>query len=160
MFDQPSIEGNFHQMAIIVNFTKYVWDYYLVTKDQAFNVIAEFLEKEIQALRGRDRSDYELVLMSDLGVSHSKNIIAACDKYGILKTSTAGYKPQHNAFIERWFHTNSEMSRCQILQFVMEEEYWESSRRHATFLHNRVPAHLAIRGSLQKPPFTNNIPHG
>jgi transposase InsO family protein len=157
-FDQPSIEGNFYHMAIIDNFTKYVWYYYLVTKDQAFNAIAEFLEEEIQALRGRDRSDYELVLMSDLGEAHSKKIIAACKKYGILKTSTAGYTPQHNAFIERWFRTNSEMSRCQILQFDMEEEYWESSRRHATFLYNRVPATSSNTGELTKAPFYQQYP--
>ena len=67
MFAQPSIEGNNYQMAIIDIFTKFVWDYYLETKDEAYTAIAEFLEEEISALRGRDQADYELVLMSGLG---------------------------------------------------------------------------------------------
>jgi transposase InsO family protein len=78
-----------------------------------------FLEEEIKALRGRDQRDYEVVLMSDLGEAHSKKIISACKKYGVTKTSTAGYTPQHNAFVERWFRTNSEMSRCQILKGIL-----------------------------------------
>ena len=52
-----------------------------------------------------------------------------CAAYGVLRQSTAGYTPEHNAFIERWFRTNAEMSRSQMQQFDMEE----------TFIYNRVP---------------------
>ena len=110
-------------MAILDHLSKFIWDYHLVIKDEAYDYIAMFLEEEIKALRGRDQRDYEVVLMSDLGEAHSKNNISACKKYGVHKTSTAGYTPQHNAFVERWFRTNSEMSRCQILQFDMELEH-------------------------------------
>jgi hypothetical protein len=41
-------------------------------------------------------------------------------KHGILKQSTAGYTPQHNAFVERWLRTIGELSRSQLLQFDME----------------------------------------
>ena len=97
-------------MAILDNLSKFIWDYHLLIKDEAYDYIAMFLEEEIKALRGRDQRDYEVVLMSDLGEAHSKKIISACKKYGVHKTSTAGYTPQHNAFVERWFQTNSEMS--------------------------------------------------
>ena len=56
-----------------------------------------------KALRGRDQRDYKVVLLSDLGESHSKKLISECKKYGLHKTSTAEYTPQHNAFVERWF---------------------------------------------------------
>jgi hypothetical protein len=46
-FDQPSIEGNNYQLAIRDNFTKFIWDYYLVTKDEAYDYIAMLLEVEI-----------------------------------------------------------------------------------------------------------------
>jgi hypothetical protein len=122
------------------NITKVIRDYYLVTKDEAYEYIAIILDEKTEALRGRDQRDYEVVLMSDLRESHSKKLINACKKYGVHKTSTAEYTPQHNAFLERWFRTNSEMSRCQILQFDMKEEYWDSSRSHATFIYNRIPS--------------------
>jgi hypothetical protein len=37
-------------MAITNIFTKFVWEYYLETKDKACVAIAEFLEEEISAL--------------------------------------------------------------------------------------------------------------
>ena len=43
-------------MAIIDNKSKYVWEYYLQTKDQAYDEIKEWLENEIGLLRGRDNS--------------------------------------------------------------------------------------------------------
>jgi hypothetical protein len=52
---------------------------------------------------------------------------------------TAGYTPEHNAFIERWIRTNAEMSCCQTQQFNMVETFWEDLRRMATFIYNRVP---------------------
>ena len=64
-FDRPSLYGNFYQMVIIDNKSKYVWDYYLKSKDQAFDKIKEWLENEIGLLRGRDNSNYEIVLFSD-----------------------------------------------------------------------------------------------
>ena len=57
----------------------------------------------------------------------------------MVKQTTAGYTPQVNAFAERYFRTNGEMTRCQLVQFEMEEEFWEDAREHATFLYNRVP---------------------
>ena len=84
--------------------------------------------------------------MSDLGEAHSKKVINLCNKYGIVKQATAGYTPQHNAMVERWFRTNGEMSRCQLSQFNVEEEFWEDARRHGTWLYNRVPPTRVTQG--------------
>ena len=89
-----------------------------------FDKISEWLEQEIGLLRGRDQSDYEIQLFSDQGEAHSKRVTEACRQYGVVKSSTGGYTPQHNAFAERWFRTNSEMSTCQMLQFDLPEAFW------------------------------------
>jgi hypothetical protein len=39
--------------------------------------------------------------MTDLGEAHSKKTISLCAKYGIVRHATAGYTPDHNAFVER-----------------------------------------------------------
>ena len=57
-FNTMSIHGNYHQMAIIDVEMKYVWDYYLETKDQFFEKIQEWLEREIKLLQGRDPSGF------------------------------------------------------------------------------------------------------
>ena len=51
-------------MAIIDVKTKYVWDYYLETKDHVFEKIQEWPEKKIKLLRGKDPSGFEVVLFS------------------------------------------------------------------------------------------------
>ena len=96
-------------------------------------------ETYIVALRGRSNTNYEIFLITDLGIAHTTNIIQTCRRYGIVKQSTAGYTPDHNAFSERYFRTNGEMSHCQMLQFESEEELWEDSRSHAVWLNNRLP---------------------
>ena len=66
-------------------------------------------------------------------------VIKLCSKYDMVKQTTAGYTSQVDASAERYFRTNGEMSRCQLAQFEMEEEFWKDAREHATFLYNRVP---------------------
>ena len=65
-------------------------------------MLSAFCETEITRLRGRDPTVFEIFL-SDLGEAHSKLVIRLCNKNGIVKQATAGYTPQHNAIVERWF---------------------------------------------------------
>jgi hypothetical protein len=85
-------------------------DYYLQTKDQAYDTTKEWLKNELGLLRGRDNSYYEIVLFSDMGVANSRKVIDTCRGYGVVKQRTGGYTPEHNAFAESWFYTNAEMS--------------------------------------------------
>ena len=131
-FAAASIHGNYYQSAMMDTCSAMVYGEFLKNKDEAYDVLSDFFDTEIVALRGRDTTEFEIILMSDLGEAHTNKIIKLCRKHGILKQSTAGYTPQHSAFVERWFRTVGEMSRSQLLQFDMEEEFWEDSRRHAT----------------------------
>ena len=74
-----------------------------------------------------------------MGEANSRKVIDICREYGVVKQRTGGYTPEHNAFAERWFPTNAEMSTCQMLQFDLPESMWEGSRRMAMFIYNRVP---------------------
>jgi hypothetical protein len=145
-------------MAIIDTKTKYVWDYYLKTKDECYIYIREWLEQKIKPLRGRDLSTFEIILFSDMGEAHSEAVRETCAEYGVSRQTTAGYTPEHNAFIERWFRTNAEMSRCQMQQFDMEETFWEDSRRMATFIYNRVPPARRIPGKPWLSPAQQQYP--
>ena len=109
-------------------------------------------------MRGRTKGDFEITLFSDLGEAESKKVHQLCNKYGVVKQSTAGYTPEHNAFVERWFRTNAEMSRCQMLQYDSPEALWEDSRRMATFIYNRVPPTKQIPGEPWKSPLALQYP--
>jgi hypothetical protein len=138
-FQQRSIHGNFYMSALMDTTSKFVFDDYLQDKDEVHDKISWFLDNYITALRGRTGATYEIMLLSDLGEAHSNKIINTCRKFGVLKQTTARYTPDHNAFSEHFFRTVGEMSRCQLLQFNLEEELWQDSRSHAVWLLNRVP---------------------
>ena len=50
------------------------------------------------------------------------------------------------------------MSRSQLLQFDLEEEFWEDSRRHATWLYNRVPPSRYVPGEPWLSPIQKQYP--
>ena len=106
--------------AIVDTATKHVFPSFIEHKDQ----LSWFFETYIVALRGRPNTNYEKFLITDLGEAHTTKIIQTCRRHGIVKQSTAGYTPDHNAFLERYFRTIGEISRCQMLQFESEEELW------------------------------------
>ena len=45
--------------------------------------IKEWLEQEIKLLRGRDLSNFEIVLFSDMGEAHSEVVRDICAEYGV-----------------------------------------------------------------------------
>jgi hypothetical protein len=134
-----TIHGNYYQSAMMDTCSAVVYGDYLKNNYEAHDVLFYFFDTEIVALRGKYTTEFEIILMSDLSEAHSNKIIKLCRKHGILKQTTSGYTPQHNAFVERWFRTVGEMSRSQLLQFDMEEKFREESRRHANWIYNRVP---------------------
>ena len=89
---------------------------------------------------------------------NTKKVRKLCNQYGVVKQSTAGYTPEHNAFVERWFRTIAEMSRCQMLQYNSPGALWEDSRKMATFIYNRVPPTKQIPGEPWKSPLALQYP--
>ena len=69
---QASIKGNIYQCISIDTYSKYVWTYFIVTKDEVYNILSDLCKTEIVKLRGRDKGNFEIFLMSDLGEAHSK----------------------------------------------------------------------------------------
>ena len=55
------------------------------SKDQVFQKIQDWLEKEIGLLREKDPSTFEVVLFSDMSEAKSANVEEACRKYGVRR---------------------------------------------------------------------------
>ena len=54
MFVQDSLYGNMYMMVIINKKSKYVWDYFIKTKDQVYEKICDGLRKRL-SYTGRER---------------------------------------------------------------------------------------------------------
>ena len=97
-------------------------------------------------------------MFRNMGEAKSTRVEELCSQYGVRRETTIGYSPAHNAFVERWFCTNAEMSRCQMLQYDTDETYWEDSRRVATFIYNRMPPARKIPGEPWTTPLKKQYP--
>jgi hypothetical protein len=49
--------------------------------------------------------------------------------YNLRRHMITTANPQNNALVERWFRNKGEISRCQLSQINMEEEFWEGGRK-------------------------------
>ena len=109
--------------------------------------IQEWLEGEVATMRGRTKGDLEITL---LGEAESKKVHKLCNQYGVVQQSTAGYTPEHNAFVERWFRTNAEMSRYQMYSMIHLKLYGNTLgrwQRSSTTEYHRQSRYLGSRGS-------------
>jgi transposase InsO family protein len=88
----------------------------------------------------------------------STRVEELCSQYGVRRETTTGYSPAHNAFLERWFRTNADMFRCQMLQYDTDKTHLEDSRRMATFIYNRVPPARKIPGEPWTTPLKKHYP--
>ena len=79
-FAQASIHGNYYHCPIIDTCSIYVFNNFLVDKDEVYSVLSDFCEDFIIPLRARDTSVYELFLTTDLGEGHSNKVINLCNK--------------------------------------------------------------------------------
>ena len=53
---QASIKGNMYQCIIIDTYSKYVWTYFIITKDEVYNILSDLCETEIVKLWGELRT--------------------------------------------------------------------------------------------------------
>jgi hypothetical protein len=93
-----------------------------------------------------------------MGEVNSRKVLDTCREYGVVKQRTRGYTPEPNAFAERWFCTNAEMSTCRMLQFDLPENMWEDPRRMAKFIYNRVPPTRQTPGKKWLSPHEKQYP--
>ena len=59
MFDQDSLYGNMYMMVIIDSKSKYVWDYFIKTKDQVYEKLCDGLRRGWPTPGERESANYE-----------------------------------------------------------------------------------------------------
>ncbi len=64
-FMQASVKGNRYQCIIIDTYSKYVWTYFILSKDEVYSIISDFCETDILKLRGRDTGIFDIFRGND-----------------------------------------------------------------------------------------------
>nr|GEW99430.1 zinc finger, CCHC-type [Tanacetum cinerariifolium] len=112
----PTPSGKKYIFLIVDDYSRYMWVYFLSTKDQAFDTFKEYkstIEKELRTTLKMLRTDRG-------GEFTSNEFTQYCKENGIARQLTAPYSPQQNRVVER-------RNRTIIDVKFKEDETWDWS---------------------------------
>ncbi|GJW88831.1 ribonuclease H-like domain, reverse transcriptase, RNA-dependent DNA polymerase [Tanacetum coccineum] len=131
----PTPSGKRYIFLIVDDYSRYMWVYFLNTKDQAFDTFKEYkstVEKELRTTLKMLRTDRG-------GEFTSNEFTQYCKENGIARQLTAPYSPQQNGVVERRNRTIMSATRCMMKATNMPQNFWAEAVRHAIYILNSVP---------------------
>ncbi|GJW54514.1 zinc finger, CCHC-type containing protein [Tanacetum coccineum] len=131
----PTPSGKKYIFLIVDDYSRYMWVYFLSTKDQAFDTFKEYkstIEKELRTTLKMLRTDRG-------GEFTSNEFTQYCKENGIARQLTAPYSPQQNGVVERRNRTIMSTTRCMMKATNMPQNFWAEAVRHAIYILNSVP---------------------
>nr|GEW17122.1 zinc finger, CCHC-type [Tanacetum cinerariifolium] len=118
----PTPSGKRYIFLLVNDYSRYMWEYFLNSKDQAFGVFKEFktrAEKEhetkiktFRTYRGREFT--------------SNEFYKYCRENEIIRHLTAPYSPKQNGIIERKNKTILPTASCMIKAIGMPQNFWNA----------------------------------
>ncbi|GJX96525.1 retrovirus-related pol polyprotein from transposon TNT 1-94 [Tanacetum coccineum] len=110
----PTPSGKRYIFLLVDDYSRYMWEYFLNSKDQAFGVFKEFktrVEKEHGTKIKTFRTDRG-------GEFTSNEFHKYCRENGIIRQLTAPYSPQQNGVVEMKNRTILSTTRCMMKAIV------------------------------------------
>ncbi|GJU75218.1 ribonuclease H-like domain, reverse transcriptase, RNA-dependent DNA polymerase [Tanacetum coccineum] len=131
----PTPSGKRYIFLLVDDYSRYMWAYFLSTKDQAFDTFKEFkktIENELRTTLKMFRTDRG-------GEFNLNEFTQYCKENGIARQLTAPYSPQQNGVVERRNRTIMSTTRCMMKATEMPQDFWAEAVRHAIYILNSVP---------------------
>ncbi|GJT89188.1 zinc finger, CCHC-type containing protein [Tanacetum coccineum] len=131
----PTPSGKKYIFLLVDDYSRYMWVYFLSTKDQTFDTFKEYkktIENEL-------RKTLKMLRTGRGGEFTSNEFTQYCKKNGIARQLTAPYSPQQNGVVERRNRTIMSTTRCMIKAANMPQNFWAEAVRHAIYILNSVP---------------------
>ncbi|GJT67788.1 disulfide-isomerase-like protein [Tanacetum coccineum] len=116
--------------------TRFMWAYFLTSKDQAFSTFKEFRQKIEMEMRMKVRM---LEQIEEVNLQLSNEFTKYCKENGIARQLTAPYSPQQNGVVERRNRTVLSTTRSMMKAMKLPLNFWAEAVRHAIYILNRVP---------------------
>ncbi|GJR20554.1 zinc finger, CCHC-type containing protein [Tanacetum coccineum] len=131
----PTPSGKKYIFLLVDDYSRYMWVYFLTTKDQAFDTFKEYKKSTENELRTTLK-----MLRTDQGGEFTSNEFTQyCKENGIARQLTAPYSPQQNGVVERRNRTIMSTTRCMMKATNMPQNFWAEAVRHAIYILNSVP---------------------
>ncbi|GJT38902.1 zinc finger, CCHC-type containing protein [Tanacetum coccineum] len=131
----PTPSGKKYIFLLVDDYSRYMWVYFLSTKDQAFDTFKEYKKTIENELRTTLK-----MLRTDRGGEFTSNEFTQyCKENGIARQLTAPYSPQQNGVVERRNMTIMSTTRCMMKATNMPQNFGLKLFIHAITVLNSVP---------------------
>ncbi|GKB79400.1 zinc finger, CCHC-type containing protein [Tanacetum coccineum] len=131
----PTPSGKKYIFLLVDDYSRYMWAYFLKSKDQAFDTFKEYKKSTENELRTTLK-----MLRTDRGGEFTSNEFTQyCKENGIARQLTAPYSPQQNGVVERRNRTIMSTTRCMMKATNMPQIFWAEAVRHAIYILSSVP---------------------
>nr|GEU46626.1 zinc finger, CCHC-type [Tanacetum cinerariifolium] len=120
--------------------TRFMWAYFLTSKDQAFSTFKEFRQQIEMEMRMKLR----MLRTYRGGEFTSKEFTKYCKENGIARHLTAPYSPQQNRVVERRNITVLSTTRSMMKAMKLPITFWVEAVKHAIYILNRVPTRALV----------------
>ncbi|GJS10352.1 retrovirus-related pol polyprotein from transposon TNT 1-94 [Tanacetum coccineum] len=131
------INGNRYVLVIVDDYSPYMWVYFLISKDEAPEVIKTFLKK-IQVLLQAP----VIIVRTDNGTEFKNQVLKEYfDSVGISYQSSSVRTPQQNGVVERRNRTLMEAARTMLIFSYALLFLWAEAIASACYTQNRFIIH-------------------
>ncbi|GJR58601.1 retrovirus-related pol polyprotein from transposon TNT 1-94 [Tanacetum coccineum] len=132
-----SINGKKYILVIVDDYSQYTWVYFLRTKDEAPNMIIDFINQVQRNLKAQI-----LTIRTDNGTAFkNEKLWAFYEKLGIVHKTSIARTPQQNGVVEGRNRTLVEAARIMLIFFETPEFLWAEAIATACFTQNLSIVH-------------------
>ena len=151
--NEKSLSGAEYFLSFIDDKTRYVWVYFLKSKDQVFE---KFLEWKTMVEKSTGRK-LKAIRTDNGGEFTSKEFEAHLTTEGVRHEVTIPKNPEQNGVAERMNRTLVETARSILVNANLPHRFWAEALSTATFLRNRSPT-KAVCGMTPHEAWTGEKP--
>ncbi|GJT25648.1 retrovirus-related pol polyprotein from transposon TNT 1-94 [Tanacetum coccineum] len=132
-----SINGKKYILVIVDDYSRYTWVYFLRTKDEALDIIIDFVNQIQRNLKAQI-----LTIRTDNGTEFkNKKLQSFYAKLGIVHKTSIARTPQQNGVVERHNRTLVEAARTMLIFSKAPKFLWAEAIATAFFTQNRSIVH-------------------
>ncbi|GJW50696.1 retrovirus-related pol polyprotein from transposon TNT 1-94 [Tanacetum coccineum] len=132
-----SINGKKYILVIVDDYSRYTWVYFLHTKDEAPDMIIDFINQVQRNLKAQI-----LTIRTDNGIEfRNKKLRAVYAKLGIVHKTSIARTPQQNGVVEGQNCTLVKAARTMLIFSKAPEFLWVEAIATACFTQNRSIVH-------------------
>ncbi|KAJ9537718.1 hypothetical protein OSB04_030451 [Centaurea solstitialis] len=131
----PTPTGKRYIFLLIDDYSRYMWEYFLDSKDHAFEIFKEFKQR----VENKLGINLKMFRTDRGGEFTSIEFLQYCKDNGISRQLTAPYSPQQNGVVERKNRTILSATRCMMKATNLPQNFWAEAVRHAILILNCTP---------------------